>query len=407
MVGRVRQLLAIAVLATLLLHLPESSTGSGLLAASAHPAGQVPEVTAEAVVIWDDQAGQVLYDKNPHKRFAPASITKIMTAVVAIERGDLDEVVSVETDAGELARRTDSTTMGLYPGERVSLRNLLYGLMLPSGNDAAIEIARHIGGSEAAFVALMNTKAEQLGMVDSHYMNPHGLDDGQHYTTAHDMTLLGRYAMQNATFAEIAGTRARIFYGYDGRKLYQLGNLDRLIGREGYDGIKIGFTENALSTYVATVQRNGRRLYLTLLRSQDRVREAQRLVDYFYGQPAPSTTTRRPSQSSRGAVMDTPPPPATPPTTGPATLTPPATDTPPVVDSRSTGAQSPPVEAPVGSSPSSLTQADPEPATAWLHQTAGSGLERGSRPTGPDRLLGLLTDLSNSLTQAVWHFFRR
>ena len=300
MLRRVCQLVLLSFLLSLLWHLPEPSAGWGTAPASAQPTGQVPEVSAQGVVVWDDRADRALYTKNPHERFAPASITKIMTAIVAIERGDLDEIVSIQIDAEELAARTDSTTMRLYPGERLSLRNLLYGLMLPSGNDAAIEIARHIGGSEPAFVDLMNAKAEQLGMVNSRYMNPHGLDEDGHYTTAHDMTLLGRYAMQNPVFAEIVGTRARVFYGYDGRKLYQLGNLDRLVGRDGYEGIKIGFTENALSTYVGSVRRNGRRLYVTLLRSQGWSWDAQRLVDHFYAQPAPPTATPAPSPNARG-----------------------------------------------------------------------------------------------------------
>ena len=300
MLRRVCQFVLLSFLLSLLWHLPEPPAGWGTAPASAQPTGQVPEVSAQGVVVWDDRADRALYTKNPHERFAPASITKIMTAIVAIERGDLDEIVAIQIDAEELAARTDSTTMRLYPGERLSLRNLLYGLMLPSGNDAAIEIARHIGGSEPAFVDLMNAKAEQLGMVNSRYMNPHGLDEDGHYTTAHDMTLLGRYAMQNPVFAEIVGTRARVFYGYDGRKLYQLGNLDRLVGRDGYEGIKIGFTENALSTYVGSVRRNDRRLYVALLRSQGWSWDAQRLVDHFYAQPAPPTATPAPSPSARG-----------------------------------------------------------------------------------------------------------
>ncbi|HEX2171412.1 MAG TPA: D-alanyl-D-alanine carboxypeptidase family protein, partial [Dehalococcoidia bacterium] len=256
-------------------------------------------VTADGVVVWDEGADQPLYTKNPHERFAPASITKIMTAVVALERGDLEEVFPIETDAATLAFETESTTMGLYPGERLSLRNLLYGLMLPSGNDAAIEIARHIGGSESAFVELMNQKAAELGMANTRYMNPHGLDHDDHYTTAYDMTLLGRFAMRVPGFAEIVRTRSRVFYGYEGRKLYALGNLDRLIGRDGYDGIKIGFTENALSTYVGTAQRNGRRLYVTILHSRGWVSDGQRLFDHFFSQPAPAAAPRS-AQSSRG-----------------------------------------------------------------------------------------------------------
>lgn len=298
--------------------------GAAVLSPAAEPAGaapapQVPEVTADGVVVYDDNADAVLYTKNPNQRYAPASITKIMTAIVAIERGDLEEIVPISIDAGELAARTDSTTMGLYPGEQVSLRNLLYGLMLPSGNDAAIEIARHIGGSEETFVGYMNAKAAELGMAETHFMNPHGLDHDRHYTTAWDMTILGRYSTQNPEFAEIVRTRARVFYGHEGRKLYQLGNLDRLIGRDGYDGVKIGYTENALSTHVGTAVRDGRRLYVTLLRSRGRVSDAERLFDYFYAQPAPASSPGQPAEGARSALRQ---PTATP--TRPApTATPP------------------------------------------------------------------------------------
>ena len=236
-----------------------------------------PSITAESAVIVDGATGKMVYGKNPHMRMAPASTTKIMTAIVALEHGRLDDLVSVDVNGYAMA---GSSIMGLTPGEVLTLRDLLYGLMLPSGNDAAIAIARHVAGSETEFVRMMNEKADQLGLKDTHFVNPHGLDDDNHYTSAYDLALMGRYGMSNPEFAKIVGTRA---YTARGKSVYQLATGNRLLDQyPGADGVKTGYTEAALQSFVASVNRNGRHVFVSLIRSYDRYSDARTLFDYFF-----------------------------------------------------------------------------------------------------------------------------
>ena len=155
--------------------------------------------------------------RNADTKRYPASTTKILTCIVALEQGDPDEWVTVSKRACDLSER--NSKMGLKPKEQYKLIDLLYGLMLPSGNDAAIAIAEHLGGSISNFAALMNEKAAQLGMEHSHFVNPHGLHNAEHYTTARDMAILSAYAMQNPEFSEIVGTVEHVAESKDGRRL--------------------------------------------------------------------------------------------------------------------------------------------------------------------------------------------
>src|SRR3972149_1594236 len=154
------------------------------------------QITGRAVTVMEEACGGVLYESNAGARMAPASITKIATALVAAERTDLSEMVGGGGGGAALAGETESTIMGLQPGMAMSMRDLLYGLLLPSGNDAAIAIAEHVAGSVPAFVELMNAKAEELGLRNTHFANPHGLDDPPHYTSAHDIAVFGHELMR-------------------------------------------------------------------------------------------------------------------------------------------------------------------------------------------------------------------
>jgi D-alanyl-D-alanine carboxypeptidase len=159
-------------------------------------------------------------------------------------------MVDVVYDSSELA---DSTLMGLYPADKISLEDLLYGLMLPSGNDAALAIANHVAGSKQAFAELMNAKMKELDLTDSHFVNPHGLDVTDHYTSAYDLTMVSRYGMQNPLFRELAVAKSHpVNLWRKGEKMsYNILNLNRLLTLyPGADGIKIGFTENAGRTIV-------------------------------------------------------------------------------------------------------------------------------------------------------------
>ncbi len=171
----------------------------------ARDAAPPPPITARTAVVIDGETGRVLYDLRAHDRMRPASTTKIMTAILAIERGDLDRQVISDVDASAMV---GSSVMGLVPGAPITVRDLLYGLMLPSGNDAAVQLAMSTSGSVEAFVAVMNEKAATLGLRETHFGNPHGLDQRAHYSSAFDLSQLARYAMNNPVFAEIAGTRS-------------------------------------------------------------------------------------------------------------------------------------------------------------------------------------------------------
>jgi hypothetical protein len=227
--------------------------------------------SAEAAVVIDGDSGAVLYGKNAHARHAPASLTKILTAIVALERGKIADRVQTNVD---ITTMSDSTLMFLDPGEVLSLEALLYGLMLPSGNDAALAIARHIGGDEASFARLMNERAR---LVDSQFRNPHGLDEDGHYSTPYDLAMLARYGMQDPTFYSLSSTQVWRGEGYI------LRNLNGLLGNyDGADGVKVGFTDNAGRCLVASATRNGKRVFVTVIRSYNPAADSMMLLDYAF-----------------------------------------------------------------------------------------------------------------------------
>ena len=238
-----------------------------------------PPITARNAAVIDGATGRVLLDGNMRQRVAPASTTKIMTALLAIESVPLDTWTRSATDAREMP---GSSVMGLREGQYIRMEDLLYGLMLPSGNDAAIEIARHTWGTEERFVQRMNERAALLGLADTHFANPHGLDHPEHYSSAYDLAMLGRHAMGNATFRQIASTRAHRlgppadYTVYNGNSL-----LDRYPGAEG---VKIGWTGRARWTFVASATRDGHTLFVAVLGSEDRDGDASNLLDWAFAE---------------------------------------------------------------------------------------------------------------------------
>ena len=232
----------------------------------------MPEVTAQAAIVSDVAAGQVLAEKNAHQRLAPASTTKIATALVALQRGQLEEQVVVQESA-----LIGGAQMGLSPGQVVTLEELLYGLLLRSGNDAATAIAQHIGGSVDGFVEMMNQEAEALGLTDTHFANPHGLDAPDHYSSAYDLMVIARQALANPTLAEIVSTQEVTFRGRP------LSNRNELLGNyPGADGIKTGTTSEAGECLVASATRDGHQVLVVVLGSEDRYGDASILLDYYF-----------------------------------------------------------------------------------------------------------------------------
>ena len=241
-------------------------------------AASAPSLFGDSAILIDEASGVALFEKDPHTRLPAASLTKIMTALVALERGHLSDTVEVSIDSRTMR---GSTVMGLVPGERLTLEDLLYGLMLPSGNDAALAIAQHISGSTEAFVAVMNQRAAELGMINTRYTNPHGLDQGGPYTSAFDLAVLTRAGMQREDFRTIVNTKYRVVTGSIGT--YQLGTLNPLYGRlAGVDGVKTGYTRTARQTLVGSVMRDGHRVYAVVMRSEDRASDGVVLFNWTF-----------------------------------------------------------------------------------------------------------------------------
>ncbi|MBI3977656.1 MAG: D-alanyl-D-alanine carboxypeptidase [Chloroflexi bacterium] len=240
-------------------------------------------LTARAVLIMDRESGRVVWERNGRARVAPASTTKIMTALLAIEKGGLKETIVVQAEDLRPLAGTGSSVMGLQPGDRLTLEDLLWGLMLPSGNDAAVVVARGVAGSVPAFVALMNTRAQDLGLRGTHFANPHGLDDPQHYTTAEDLASLARHAMQDPLFRTIVGTERTALQA---SRQFAMVNTNRLLAypdlAPGVDGVKTGTTGDAGDCVIASVTRGGRSFIIAVMGSRGRNPDAIKLIDYAY-----------------------------------------------------------------------------------------------------------------------------
>ena len=251
-----------------------------------HAAPAVPQTGAEAFILMDAESGRVLAAQNAERELPIASTTKIMTALVAIEHGKLSDIVTVKE-----SHLKEGSSMYLRAGETLTLEELLYGLLLPSGNDAAECIADHCGGSVAQFVAWMNEKAQALGMAHTSFANPSGLDAPGHYSCALDMARLAARAMEDPTFARIVSTRTAAA----GERM--LGNHNKLLASlSGCTGLKTGYTDAAGRTLVTCCEREGLRLIAVTLNDREDWKDHAAL--YEYGFP---TYTRR-SAAVRGAV---------------------------------------------------------------------------------------------------------
>lgn len=237
-----------------------------------------PNVTSESIAVIDGGSGALLYGKDPHKELAPASLTKIFTALVALKYGHLHQTYTVHFDQSQLV---DSTLMGLHEGDRFTLEDLLYGLLLPSGNDAALAIANIVGGNETNFVQMMNQEAADLGLHDSHFMNPHGLDAKGHYSSAYDLAMASRYGMQHyPEFRKIVATKV---YTVHGSRTFTIYNLNRLLQHyPGADGVKIGYTDNAGHTVVGSATRNGHRVFVALMNCGDTLNDTVPLLNWAF-----------------------------------------------------------------------------------------------------------------------------
>ncbi|CAM2804274.1 D-alanyl-D-alanine carboxypeptidase family protein [Paenibacillus sediminis] len=242
---------------------------------------QVPPISthAQAAALIDVTSGRILYSSHGDESLPIASLTKIMTAIVAIEHGKLDSSVKVSKNAfGK-----EGSSIYLKLGEEMTLRNMLYGLMLRSGNDAATAIAEHVGGSVDGFVYLMNQKAQLLGLEHTHFMNPHGLDETGHYSSANDLAKLTAYALKNDVFKEIVKTEIKTAPNPNENWEYKWLNKNKMLRfYEGADGVKTGYTKTALRCLVSSATRGGQQLAAVTLNDGDDWNDHRKLLDYGF-----------------------------------------------------------------------------------------------------------------------------
>ncbi|WP_284240194.1 D-alanyl-D-alanine carboxypeptidase family protein [Paenibacillus glycanilyticus] len=247
--------------------------------APAHAAPKPYHTSANASALIDVKSGRLLYSENGDQSMRIASLTKIMTAIVAIEHGKLSDKVKTSNRAvGK-----EGSSIYLQLNEEMTLLNMLYGLMLRSGNDAATAIAEHVGGSEEGFVHLMNEKAEMLGLTHSQFKNPHGLDAEGHYSSANDLAKLTAYALRNPVFAEIVSTKVKSVPNPHEQWQYSWTNKNKMLAMyEGADGVKTGYTKKALRCLVSSATRDGQQIAAVTLNDRDDWIDHRNMLDWGF-----------------------------------------------------------------------------------------------------------------------------
>lgn len=236
------------------------------------------DLSAFGVLVMDIPSRVILYQKNSQLRLSPASTTKIMTALVAMEKYKMEQILTVQTVISE------GRVMGLTTGEQMTTENLLYATLVHSANDAAFTLAENYPEGVEKFVERMNQKAAELFLTSTHFTNPIGFEDVNHFTTVKDLSFLANYALINPVIAKIVGTPAITVPNAGFTKFYQLQNVNQLLGKiPGVIGIKTGWTENAGECLVTAVAKNDRKILTVVLDSKDRFGETERLINWVFG----------------------------------------------------------------------------------------------------------------------------
>lgn len=236
-----------------------------------------PWISARGAVVIDADDKTILYSKNPDLKLLPASTTKIMTALVALQAYPLDKVINIDS-----VHQTGQV-MKLQPGEKITVENLLYGLLVNSANDAATILAQNYPGGEDEFIKAMNQKSRDLGLVNTNFTNASGLDAYGHFTTAHDLALIAAEAMKQPVFKKIVGTLGITVADVDNTVAHSLVTINELLGKvPGLSGVKTGWTEAAGECFVAFVLRDNHQIITVVLGSADRFGETQQLIDWVY-----------------------------------------------------------------------------------------------------------------------------
>lgn len=238
-----------------------------------------PYTSAESVVVLDQESGATLYQVNPEEKLYPASLTKLMTALVALDFYQPSQTLTVK----RLAEVPYESDMGLAVGDRVGLQSLLYGLLVPSGGDAAYTLADNYPGGIENFIYTMNQKAKELHMDNTHFENPSGFDSPSHYSTGKEIALLAREVLKSNLLNRIIATYGVTVTDATGKKAYTLKNVNQFLGYlYGADGVKTGFTDLAGECLVASVSRDGHRIISVVLKSSDRFGDSARLIEWVF-----------------------------------------------------------------------------------------------------------------------------
>ena len=235
-----------------------------------------PDLTATGIFITDMTTGIVLYQKNPNQRLKPASLTKIMTALVALDFYDPDSIISVKD-----GQNAEGSSAKLKNGDSLIASDMLYALLVPSGNDAALTFAENYPGGYQAFVDRMNSKAIDMGLQNTHFVNVSGVESPNHYTSAYDIAMIAKSALTRPQFAQIVSTQKITLKSLKGY-LYPLETTNTLLGEPGIFGVKTGWTPEAGECLVILAEKDNHQIIISLLNSKDRFGEAQKLFDWSF-----------------------------------------------------------------------------------------------------------------------------
>lgn len=269
---------------------PENPAGEIMVQPSLSRPMPKPVVAAASAVLMDAQTGQILYAKNPHMRLPMASTTKIMTAILLIEHCKMVSRIKASKNAAD----TPYTSLHLKPGETITVKDLLTGMLVRSANDAAVAAAEHIAGSTAKFAKMMNKKAAEIGCKDTHFVTPNGLYDPNHYSSAYDLCLIARYAFRYPEFNQAINTRK---YFLSSRSINKADlavfNLSKFLKHyPGADGVKSGYIKQARHCYVGSATRDNWRLVSAVLRSENTTNDTTAMMNYGFGNFQPITIVR-------------------------------------------------------------------------------------------------------------------
>lgn len=258
----------------------EISNTLSILTSASFDIATEPSINSRAAIIYDRTSGSILFGKNENEKRKMASTTKIMTAIVVIENANLDDTVTVSSKAAG----TGGSRLGLKTNDKISIRDLLYGLMLCSGNDAAVALAEHVSGDLPSFATLMNNKCDFLKLFSTHFVTPHGLDKDEHFTTAYELAVITDYALQNETFRKLVGTKNYTVSINGNHK--NLSNTNELLGNlDGVYGVKTGFTNGANRCLVTSIKRENMDLICIVLGAdtkKDRTKDSIQLIEYAF-----------------------------------------------------------------------------------------------------------------------------